>query len=171
MLSRWATLVQSGQAMHVPDSPLLQGRSCTVLLAVTQLYITTLLVTCYACYIATWAHGVFWLLGKAKGCADAAGVAADRGGREPQGLRLNGDVVLTHLQLQDACLTPAAALLLSKSGFVGTLKWLCFHACALNTLCLVAVVFSRRLVQQLLPGLLTQNVLDIFYPLSFPVAA
>jgi len=152
----WIWLVQSGHSQQVPDSPRLQGRSSTVLLAAAITYSTTVCVTMYVYYMHLWADLVQWL----------AGVAATQSDTAPRSTwSSNGEALQSRRErLLGLCWTPAANLLLRRQGWMSLVSWVCFHGSAINILCLACVLVSQHCVKRLLPAVLSELALDVWYP-------
>ena len=161
VIAAWGSLVESGRFVAVRDSTLLQGRSSAMLLAVCTMYATTVAVTMYVCYISLWGLTMRWLRQQ---------IESPYGSQAPDG-RASAAVINIdgcELERQRAlaiCSSPAATLLLGPTGLKGRLARLCIHTSLVNLLCLVCLLGSQVVVQQVLPRLLSQQALDCWYPL------
>lgn len=161
VVAAWGSLIESGRFVAVRDSPLLQGRSSALLLAVCTMYATTVSITLYVCYISLWGLTLRWLRQQVGFLFESQ--VPD--GRAPADVINIGGCVLERQRAQDICSSPAATLLLSPTGLKGRLARLCIHTSLVNLLCLVCLLGSQVLVQQVLPRLLSQQALNCWYPL------
>lgn len=73
---------------------------------------------------------------------------------------------MTQQQLRAWEKSPGAALLLDGRGVLGRASMFCLHACVINMLLLVALLFSQVVVLQIGPQLLPESVLAMYYPLK-----
>lgn len=157
IVASWGALVESGTYVPATDSELLQGRSSALLLALCTLYVTTVGVSLYACYMSLWADMLRWLRQEAK-CAlgDESSELSDEDG---SGCVTIHGCLLQRQQLRSLLTTPAVMLLFNARSR------LLIHLAAVNIVCLACLLLSQGLAQKLLPHMLSPQALDGCYPL------
>lgn len=157
----WALIVQSGAPMPLPVSSRLAGRADKAVMAVTTLWVTVVWLIGYLSYMSLWSDMRVWLASKAQ---SASPPTTDSRSSSGSGIVVVDGVAVTQDQLREMCQTPLGVLLNTR-GVVGTTSKVLLHAGVINTICMLSWVLSHCLARQVLPGLLPDRMLDVYYPL------
>lgn len=128
-------------------------------MAVTTVWMTVVLLIGYLCYMSLWSDMRVWLASKGRTAQQQGYASTEIGG-----------VLVTVEQLRHMCQSPFALLLQAK-GVAGTFAKILMHLGLVNILCTSAWLLSHLLVQQLLPVLLPEPLMGVYYSSLQPDAA